>query len=64
MLGAEIVILEPSFGEDAVWHPGLNIVTVSPRLDAAGRERALDELQAEWRRSLRFDAAPECPLSA
>lgn len=58
MLGAEIVILEPSHGEDAVWHRTLNVIAVSPRLDAAGRERALDELLAEWRQSMRHCPSP------
>lgn len=53
MHAPEIMTMEPAYGEDAVWHPELNLVVLSPRLDAAGRERALDELQAEWRRSAR-----------
>lgn len=64
MYAAEIVIMEPSHGEDAVWHPELNMVVVSPRLDAAGRERALDELQARWRRSLQLAAGEQQRMTA
>lgn len=60
MYGAKIEIMEPAHGEDAVWHQELNIVVVSPRLDAAGRERALDELQRQWRRAL---VQPGCEAS-
>lgn len=63
MHAAEIVIMETAYGEDAVWHPDLNLVVLHPRLDAAGRERALDELQARWRRTLRFREAAD-PTSA
>lgn len=63
MHAAEIVIMETAYGEDAVWHPYLNLVVLHPRLDAAGRERALDELQARWRRSLRLDGG-SYPMSA
>lgn len=63
MHAAEIVIMETAYGEDAVWHPDLNLVVLHPRLDEAGREQALDELQARWRRSLRFHGSAD-PLSA
>jgi hypothetical protein len=35
-------------GRDCVWHESLNLVELSDRLDAAGRRRALTELQREW----------------
>lgn len=39
-------------GVDWQWHPDLNIVTLSDRLDEAGRMVALLDLQAQWRRSM------------
>lgn len=60
MDGAQIIIKKNAHGRDWVWHPSLNTVALADHLDAAGRERALDELQAEWRRTLEWDE----PLSA
>lgn len=39
-------------GQDWAWHPDLNIVEVSDRLDDAGIMVALCDLQAQWRRSM------------
>lgn len=44
-----VVTFELPFGRDWFWYADLNIVALSPRLDAAGRERALAELQEHWR---------------
>lgn len=33
------------------WFADLNVVALCPSLDAAGREWALSEVQAHWRRS-------------
>lgn len=52
MCGAEIETFELPFGQDVVWFPEWNTIAFSPHLDAAGRERALDRLQAEWRNAL------------
>jgi hypothetical protein len=46
------VTMELPHGRDWLWFEEFNIIAFSPRLDAAGRERALDECQAEWRQSL------------
>ena len=51
MHGAEIVTFELPFGQEALWYPEWNVVAVAPHLDEAGRERALDRLQAEWRQA-------------
>lgn len=55
MHAPKIVIMDLPFEQDALWFQEFNIVAVSPRLDAAGRERALDRLQEEWRSALRPD---------
>lgn len=39
-------------GQDWAWHPDLNIVEVSDRLDEAGVMVALCDLQAQWRRTM------------
>lgn len=51
--GFQIVTMELPYDQDWLPYPDLGIVALAPHLDAAGRERALDELQAEWRRALR-----------
>lgn len=45
-----IKTLELPHGEEWAWFADANLVVLSPRLDAAGRERALTEVQAHWRR--------------
>lgn len=57
------MILDLPPGQDWAWLPDCNIVALSSRLDAAGRERAISDLQATWRRSLlrSVPAAGECP---
>lgn len=57
VFSGEIITRELSRGQDYVWYQEFNIVALSSRLDAAGRERALDELLARWRRELRETAA-------
>lgn len=52
-----VVTMEPSHGRDWDWHRELNILVLSPRLDAAGRQRAKDEFLDEVRRAL-ADAEP------
>lgn len=37
-------------GQDFVWHPDLNLVELSDRLDLDGRLQALTDLQKWWRR--------------
>lgn len=54
MHGAEIVTMPLPHGRDWLWYPELNLVALAPHLDVAGRDRALDELQAQWRQSLRL----------
>lgn len=39
------------FGRTWEWYGDANVVVLSPDLDAEGRDRALDEVQAFWRRS-------------
>lgn len=39
-------------GQDWAWHPDLNIVEVSDRLDEAGVMVAVLDLQAQWRRRM------------
>jgi hypothetical protein len=51
MDGAEIVTMELPYGQDVLWFAEFNIVALSPRLDAEGRARALDELQRRWRQA-------------
>jgi hypothetical protein len=48
----EIVTMPLPFGQDWLWYEEFNVVALAPHLDAAGRERALDELQAQWRQTL------------
>lgn len=38
-------------GRDYAWYADLNMVGLGAHLDAAGRERALTQLQAAWRRN-------------
>lgn len=37
-------------GDDWVLYPDLNVIVLASRLDCAGRVRAIDEIQREWRR--------------
>lgn len=37
-------------GQSWAWYPDLNIIAFAPHLDCAGRQRAIDEIQAQWRR--------------
>jgi hypothetical protein len=53
----KIVTMPLPFGQDWCWYPDLNIIALSNQLDAAGRERALDEFLASWRHSLMQAAA-------
>lgn len=48
----EVEVEHLPFGQKAVWHPDLNIVTILRGLCPAEREAALDELQARWRRTV------------
>jgi hypothetical protein len=57
MRGATVVTMELPHGQEALWYPDLNVVALAPHLDAAGRERALDELHQRWRRALRGTTA-------
>lgn len=38
-------------GQDWAWHPDLNLVALSDRLDCEGKIRAVDELQRHWKRA-------------
>lgn len=38
-------------GRDWLWYADANVVALAPHLDDEGRERALSEVQAFWRRS-------------
>ena len=60
------MILDLPAGQDWRWLPDCNIIVLSARLDEAGRQRAISDLQATWRRSL-IKAVPdhgECPGAA
>jgi hypothetical protein len=59
----KIVTMPLPHGRDWLWYADLNLVALAPHLDDAGRERALDELQAEWRASIRrrLAAVPSHP---
>ena len=46
-----IKTLDLPLGQDWEWFGDANIVGLSRHLDAAGRERALNEVQDHWRRS-------------
>jgi hypothetical protein len=48
----EIVTMPLSRGRDWLWYKDLNILALAPHLDAEGRQRAVDEMQAEWREAL------------
>lgn len=55
MAATEDTIIMPAQlpdGQDWAWHPDLNIVEVSDRLDDAGIMVALCDLQAQWRRTM------------
>lgn len=45
-----VVTLALPEGQDWAWYATENVVGLSSRLDDAGRARALDDLQAFWRR--------------
>lgn len=45
-----VVTVELSSGRDWAWYADLNMVGLGAHLDEAGREQALTELQAAWRR--------------
>lgn len=49
----KIVTMPLPHGRDWLWYADLNIVALAPHLDDAGRDRAIDELQAEWRAAVR-----------
>lgn len=36
-------------GDDYRWMPELNMIILSPRLDALGRRRTVDRIYEEWR---------------
>lgn len=38
-------------GTDWVWHPDLNLVALSDRLDLDGRIRAVEDLKKHWTRA-------------
>lgn len=61
---ATVVRLDLHEGQTYAWYPDLNIVALARGLDEAGEQRALDELQAEWRATLRPAARPPCPMVA
>lgn len=46
-----IVTVDLPSGRDWAWFADCNTVGLGAHLDAAGRERALTELQDEWRRA-------------
>lgn len=59
----KVVTMPLPHERDWLWYPDLNIVALAPHLDEAGRWRAIDELQAEWRSSLgrHLVAVPAAP---
>lgn len=38
-------------GQDWAWHPDLNLVALSNKLDCAGKLRAFEEVQRHWARA-------------
>lgn len=52
-IGEDTVIrtVELPEGLDYVWYGDANVLAFSSRLDCAGRMRAVDELQKQWRRA-------------
>lgn len=58
MLGAEVVTMPLPYGQNWLWYPEFNIVALAPHLTGCERERALDELQAQWRQSIRLVRGP------
>lgn len=47
-----VMVLDLPDGTDWEWLPDCNILALSSRLCAVERERAIDDLQATWRRSM------------
>jgi len=43
----KVLTMENPHGRDWTWYRDLRIVTLSPRLDEQGRERAMEELRAQ-----------------
>lgn len=58
---ATVVHLDLHPGQTYAWYPDLNIVALARGLDEAGEQRALDDLQAEWRAGLRPAQPPPPP---
>lgn len=54
MHAPKVEIFALPFGQNYLWFPEWNTVALAPHLDAEGRQRALDELQAEWRSALQL----------
>lgn len=54
------MVLDLPPGQDWKWLPDCNIIVFSSRLDEAGQEAALTDLQATWRREL-IKAVPSAP---
>lgn len=46
------------------WHPDANLVVLAADLDAEGREAALSDVQAHWRRSCIRVVTDEKPVQA
>lgn len=53
MIAPKVITMPLPHGRDWLYYPDLNIVALAPHLDQVGRERAIDEFHAEWRRSVR-----------
>lgn len=51
------------FGQSAVWYADLNTVAVLRTLTPCERERALDDLQIQWRRTLAIPAQTAAPAA-
>lgn len=45
-----VVTMNIPGGDDARWMPEFNLIVLAPHLDDLGRRRAVDEVQARWRR--------------
>lgn len=52
MRGARTVTMTLPHGREWLWYDDLGILALAPHLDAAGRERAVDEMQEQWRLAL------------
>lgn len=63
MIASKVVTMPLPHGRDWLYYPDINLLALAPHLDEAGRERCVDEMQAEWRASMlkRLASIPRNP---